>query len=267
MRVTYIDHMGDSLRPVNAAKVSYNRQADMLGEKEIHLLERLASSHHDGVFEHCFLTVAIECPLFIRSQIHRHRGSYNEVSRRYTAEKIQFYIPQIEHVRFQSTKDKQVGQGQMSEQDAEKFVRGVIQSCLVGYLKDKEGMAMGSAREIARGNMSQWLMTKFWMSGNLRFFMHYLGLRLDKHAQFEHRIIAKMIEYIILNNFGVSASILKKYNCPECTVLGKYYSQFETDAKSVSQATLFSELLTKHVEEAHHDPEVEQAVSVMLAAR
>jgi thymidylate synthase (FAD) len=69
IKVEYIEHMGDDLRVVNSARISFGGEKDKLDEKDKKLINYLAEHRHFSPFEHNFLTVKITCPLYIRSQI------------------------------------------------------------------------------------------------------------------------------------------------------------------------------------------------------
>jgi len=79
--------------PVSAARASFGKE-DKTGQDEKadrKLLKFLADHRHVSCFEHNYATFLIECPLFVRSQIMRHASfKFNEVSRRYTSEQIEF---------------------------------------------------------------------------------------------------------------------------------------------------------------------------------
>ena len=93
-KVEYISHMGSDLSVVNAARVSFGTHKKDLDDKDVKLINYLMRHNHSSPFEHCTLTMRFVVPLFIRSQHHRHRTwSYNEISRRYTDKKLQFYCP------------------------------------------------------------------------------------------------------------------------------------------------------------------------------
>src|SRR4030067_2674197 len=112
MKVTYIQHMGSDLNVVNAARISFNTEVTELSDKDKKLIAYLADNEHMSPFEHNILTVIVECPLYIRSQIHRHRTfSYNEVSRRYTSENLEFFIPDI--IRKQAESNRQASSGEL----------------------------------------------------------------------------------------------------------------------------------------------------------
>lgn len=182
--------------PVSAARASFGNE-DRTGldqTSDTKLMFFLSREGHTSVFEHQSATFLIECPLFIRSQIMRHRTfSYNEVSRRYTSEQIAFWIPR--DLRKQDPKAKQCSSG-------ERLDDGLARLALDDYHRHIDAsvgvynhlLSDGVAREIARAVLPQSLLTRFYMTGNLRNWAHFLKLRLDSHAQPEVQIIAQRIE-------------------------------------------------------------------------
>jgi thymidylate synthase (FAD) len=199
--------MGDDLSVVNSARVSFGKNKEELEKEDIKLINYLAKHRHFTPFEHCTLSVLIKCPLFIRSQIHRHRTfSYNEISRRYTSENLELYIP--ETFRKQHKSSKQCSDGEFSNLeniDLATDMENFHENTLVYY---NDLLDMGVAREIARGVLPQNLMTEFWMTGNLRNWIHFLGLRIDSHAQKEVQDVARPILKIIKEKFPDSARAL-----------------------------------------------------------
>lgn len=199
--------------PVSAARASFQNE-DKTGldaKKDLKLMESLTRDGHVGPFEHNHATFIIECPLFIRSQIMRHRtGAYNEWSRRYTSEKIGFWIP--DSFRKQSKSNKQASTDDVVDPDTEVFVppgltekmrnlygvatvgtqyKQIMMSCYWNY---EELLKAGVCREQARAVLPQSLLTQFYMTMNLRNWVHFLKLRLDSHAQKEVQIVARKIE-------------------------------------------------------------------------
>jgi len=206
---TFIDSMGSDVTVVNAARVSFGKTIETLKDSDIKLINYLAKNKHLTPFEHCSLSVKIKCPMYIRSQIHRHRTfSYNEISRRYTSENIEFYLPKA---RKQHKNSKQCSDGDMSESEIERSNKDleVFHSAAMElYNKKIDG---GEAREIARGVLPQNAMTEFWMTGNLRNWIHFLGLRLDSHAQLEVQLIAQPILKMIESRWPVASKALIKH--------------------------------------------------------
>jgi thymidylate synthase (FAD) len=203
--------MGDDLTVVNAARVSFNKQSQQLDEKDEKLINYLSMHEHMSPFEHCTISLLIECPLYIRSQIHRHRTfAYNEVSRRYTSENLEFFVPSLDDIRKQSKSNRQASSGSLEEDISlvaqEKMVNAHNEALRV-Y---EELLAMGVCREQARGVLPQNLMTKFYMTGNLRNVVHFLKLRMHEGAQKEVRDVAEQMLAIVKEKFPVATDALMR---------------------------------------------------------
>ena len=93
-KVEYVQHMGDDVTIVNAARVSFGKHKTEIDEKDKKLINYLVKHRHTSTMEHNSVTFRFVVPLYIRSQHHRHRTwSYNEISRRYTDVDMRFYEP------------------------------------------------------------------------------------------------------------------------------------------------------------------------------
>jgi thymidylate synthase (FAD) len=188
--VELIDSMGSDERVVNAARVSFgrdNQETDV--EKVKKLINFLARNKHTSPFEHVTATFRIKVPLFIRSQIMRHRTfSYNEISRRYTSDEIELWFPN--GWRGQSNKNLQCSSGEITDAIADEIFESSVAMSLQAYHSLLE---RGIARELARAVLPQSLYTSFYMTGNLHNWSHFLRLRLDAHAQPEVRAVAEAI--------------------------------------------------------------------------
>ena len=129
-------------------------------------------------------------------QWHRHRTfSYNEISRRYTEVDMELYTP--EKYRIQSKNNKQASED-------EQFVEHNEAIKMTMELANKQALehynyllSNGVCREQARGVLPQNMMTTFYMTGNLINVLHFLGLRMDKHAQWEIRQYANAMHDIL----------------------------------------------------------------------
>lgn len=93
--VEYVDHMGDDLRVVNAARVSFDKQKDTLDDKDIRLIRYLAEHDHWTPFSHGIITLRETVPIFVARQRFKHTVgfTYNEVSRRYVSEQPSYFGP------------------------------------------------------------------------------------------------------------------------------------------------------------------------------
>lgn len=190
-RALYIEPPMDFM-PCSAARVSFGNE-DKTGndpEKDKKLMKYLAEHQHMTPFEYQHATFLIEVPLFIRSQIHRHRAfSYNEISRRYTDENLEFWVPDV--FRGQSKSNRQASDG-LCENQAGLHVGYELHTAeaLRWY---EWALEQGTSREQARALLPQSLLTKFYMGGNLRSWVHFIELRRDEHAQVEVQIVANRV--------------------------------------------------------------------------
>jgi len=207
IKVSYVNHMGNDLTTVNAARISFANESQELTEKDKKLINYLAKNEHMSPFEHNALTVIVECPLYIRSQIHRHRTfSYNEVSRRYTSEDLTFYLPR--QFRQQAKSNRQASEGTLTP-----ALNIAVQSDVLNH--HRESLALyndlinnGVCREQARGILPQDLMTKFYMTGNLRNWAHFVKLRIDSHAQGEVQEVGQQCKAILEKHWPVAMEAL-----------------------------------------------------------
>lgn len=206
--VVYIDHMGDDKRAVDSARVSLDGDdytSNELTEKDAKLLDFLVKHKHTSPFEHSTLSVCVKVPLFVRSQIMRHRTfSFNEISRRYTSSNIEFYVPT--EFNKQATKNLQCS--------TDEIVHGVSNlyedAILNAFESYNELLRAGVSRETARGILPQCLYTRFYMSGNLLNWYKFLQLRLDEHAQKEVQAVAKAVLTILLDKFPTCTRLFFK---------------------------------------------------------
>ena len=204
--VELIDYMGDDKRAVDAARVSFMRDntSKALTDKDKRLIKFLADHRHTSPFEHMTATFRLTVPLFVRSRIMRHRTfSYNEVSRRYTSENIQVWLPQ--QLRRQSIDNLQCSAGDLDNHLALNLVHMSILSSVDSY---HDLINRGVSRELARAVLPQATYTTFYMTGNLHNWVKFLKLRNDDHAQPETREAAQAIEAMLSEHFPVTMQAL-----------------------------------------------------------
>jgi len=198
--IAYTQAIGDGVMdrfPAQAARVSFaNDRTAHSGAQDAKLINYLADHEHLTPFEYQHATLMIECPLFIRSQIHRHRTfSFNEISRRYTDEDIEFWIPTI--FRKQAETNRQASDGVFAADDSAGLKQNYMTECKAQERTYFRYLEVGVAREQARAILPQSLLTRFYMGGNLRNWAHFLKLRLDGHAQPEVQIVAQKVHTIL----------------------------------------------------------------------
>lgn len=207
IQVEYVNHMGDALTVVNAARVSFGGESTEVLDKDKNLIKYLADHKHLSPFEHLTLSVKVTVPLYIRSQIMRHRTfSYNEISRRYTDKDLSFYIPEV--LRKQHSNNRQASEGEIIEPERTGLRIGIEMIHRQSLKMYQDLIDIGLCREQARGVLPQNLMTEFYMTGNLRNWAHFIELRKHEGAQAEVQEVANMVSKLLIDKFGYAAEVL-----------------------------------------------------------
>lgn len=188
--------MGDDLRIVNAARKSFSQESKEFTSKDRKLLKYLWENKHTSPFEMVEFTFEVKAPLFVVRQWQRHRmWNYNEVSRRYTSEDIEFYIP--EKFRIQDTDNKQASYGQLDKDIEQYHIRSfnnIVENLLDYYW---EMIGDGVCREQARMILPQNMMVEMVAKTDLHNLIHFIKLRLHPHAQWEIQEYARAIVDLI----------------------------------------------------------------------
>ena len=170
-KVSLIDHMGDELKVVNAAKLCRLGHSEEMDEKGEKLLEFLLREKHLSVFEHCVMTFQVICPIFVRTHLFRYRtASVTEWSHRGIDRNPEVWLPKTD----KPSADSQI------ETHAERS--------MILY---KELINSGVKAEIARSVLPQGMFTNFLFTIDLRNFMHIWDERSKPSAQEETRAIVK----------------------------------------------------------------------------
>lgn len=192
--VRLVDYMGSDLSIVRSARVSYNADWRAGDErKDEKLLQYLLTNKHTSPFESVVITWEIKCPLFVRSQWHRHRTwAYSEVSARYTELDMGFYVPALDQITTQSADNKQM-RTDVIHPKAEQFQVWIRSTCETAFQFYKDLLAAGCPRELARSVLPVAAYTRFFGTVNLHNLMHFLDLRLHPHAQYEIRVYAEAL--------------------------------------------------------------------------
>ncbi len=182
---------------VQAARVSYGDGTKTVNEDR-GLIRYLLRHKHTTPFEMIEFKFSVKLPIFIARQMVRHRtANLNEYSGRYSMMKDEFYKPEIENVRQQSSVNKQGGSGSINETDASGFIEKIDFICNQSYEEYEKAIQNGVAREQARMLLPVNLYTEWYWKVDLHNLLHFLALRCDAHAQWEIRVFANaMLELI-----------------------------------------------------------------------
>lgn len=248
IQVTLIDHMGDDLSVVNAARVSFQKESEYekVREREIYsedgrslgllydeelsvkdkkLITYLAKHKHFSPFNHAFISMRIKAPVFVARQLVKHKFMpWNEVSRRYVDDEPEFYYPDYWRAKAENVKQgssDQLFSGEFTFSGIEFDAKGqpfikhltTVDEIVKDVMSEAFDtyMAMinkGVAPEQARMVLPQNTMTEWLWSGTLGAYADMLHLRLDPHTQYESRIVAEKVRDLVMPLFPASLSAL-----------------------------------------------------------
>lgn len=204
--VELINWMGDDNTVVASARVS-NLGESKGTEKDAQLIAYLIENRHTSPFEQVEFQFMVKCPIFVAREWMRHRTfNFNEVSRRYTSEGIDFHIP--DSLRMQSNKNTQSSYGRVSGDD--ELIEMMKAQTNMAYdlynLLLESGVCREQAREILPVNMY----TSFYAKTDLHNLFHFLELRNNEKAQLEIRLYAQAIEKLIEPIVPISFQLWKE---------------------------------------------------------
>ena len=219
--VEYVQHMGDDLTIVNAARVSFGKQKEVIDGKDKRLIRYLIRHRHTSTLEHNIVTFRFRVPLFVRSQHMRHRTwSYNEISRRYTDHDLSFY--ETDQLRTQHKSNRQASNSDdiinpemeyyspACSVPGKSLASNLIKKHHVTSLKLFDDLiAAGVCREQARGVLPQNLYTEYYGTVNLNNLIKFISLRTHDGAQQEIRVVAEACKKIATDLWPTAMENLK----------------------------------------------------------
>lgn len=207
-----LDTFGDELTIVNAARVSFGVEHEVLTNSDKKLLKYLYDNKHFSPFRHVFFRIRIHAPEAIMRQIAKHvvgieatsntipvkDMAFNEISGRY--KKVEeYYIPN--EWRTQSENNKQCSDG-IFENDKQielkKMYSDTLDTCISTYNKMIE---IGVAKEQARLVLPLSQYTTVLWTASLQAILNFISLRDHEHAQVEIQLYAQAMRDIIKNKF------------------------------------------------------------------
>jgi thymidylate synthase (FAD) len=173
----------------------------VLEEKDKKLIKYLAKHKHLSPFGHAFASFHVKAPIFVARQLVKHSFlRWNEISRRYVDDSVEFYVPDVWRGR---SADKK--QGSEGEVQSNANIPYYNYQSLAMY---KQLLDEGVAPEQARMVLPQSTMTEWWWSGSLDAFARMCNLRCAPDTQYETRIVADQIGKVMGDLFPVSWAAL-----------------------------------------------------------
>ena len=203
-QVEYVDHFGDDNSVVNAARVSFNKEASLYStEQNMKLIRYLAEHNHKSCFNHAFVSFRVKAPIFVARQLVKHEYlPWNETSRRYVDDTPEFF-----KLEWRYRPDKSIKQGSgdiVSTEDQDKadaIFWSLAEHSLKAY---NDILDLNIAPEQARAALLLDTCTEWVWSGSLFAFAKMCNLRLDSHTQKEATEVASQISEKMQGLFPVS---------------------------------------------------------------
>jgi len=191
--VSYMTHMGDDSLVVDAARVSFDKQADNYSaNRNEGLINFLAREGHYHPFSHPQATFRCSAPIFVARQLAKHQvgGTWNEVSRRYVKTQPNYWKPQF----FRAAADN-VKQGSSDEphRRSEEFIDEYHDICIDAIAMYNKMVALGICAEQARAILPQGAITEWVWTGSLLFWSRVYNLRIKPDTQKETREFAELL--------------------------------------------------------------------------
>ena len=203
--IKLIETWGSDESIIEAARMSTNKgfigwQNEDGTPRDLKLLEYLYVNKHHTPFEMAGMIIEVQAPIFVFREWHRHRTqSYNEMSARYVPLPDVNYIPTLERILITNTSNKQSSSTglQISNSQAEQFQKDLEQSYIVCEAQYQIALHNGVPKELARLIIPVGRYSKMRASANLRNWLAFLTLRMEKSAQWEIRQYANGVAELI----------------------------------------------------------------------
>lgn len=210
------DVMGSDLTVVNSARVSYNKEAKELTEKDIRLIKFLAREGHTSPFRHCTLQFEIYAPLLVARQHWKYvvgsdhtMDAWNESSRRYITEEPAFYIPDSNEWRSKPENSKQGSGEPVDKKIGEYYTSKLVQLIETSEKLYEDALKDGICAEQARLFLPAYGMyVRYRWTASLQSVAHFLNQRLAHDAQKEIQEYAKAVYTLAKEHFPVSLNEL-----------------------------------------------------------
>jgi thymidylate synthase (FAD) len=175
------------------------------------LLEFCMEHGHWSVFQMADMCIEITTTRAIAPQILRHRFDYQEFSQRYSiATSYEIY-----EARRQDSKNRQNSLDDLPTRDKDWFEHAQEEIWTVSFSKYQEALERQIAKECARSLLPLNTVTRLYMKGSVRSWIHYFAVRCADATQKEHRDIAIAIrDEIFSEHFPLIYSIIMEKDTP-----------------------------------------------------
>lgn len=191
--IRVIDYMGNDAAIVQAARVSYGKGTKHISEDR-GLIRYLMRHRHTTPFEMCDIKLHVRVPMDTWRQWIRHRtASVNEYSTRYSQAIDEKQRTGPEQWRTQAKGNRQGSSGFLDEVVGADLTAEELRLHEYAQKVYQDRLELGVAREQARKDLPLSNYTEAYWKIDLHNLLHFLGLRMDSHAQLEIRSYADII--------------------------------------------------------------------------
>lgn len=207
--VELLDTFGDDLTVVNAARVSFAKEATEMSQRDAKLVRYLAEHNHITPFFHPQVRFRLKMPIYVAREWFRHTIGFarNEVSRRYVDDRPECYVPVPGQLRERDLNKKQGSKPTpIADEEAWRARLTAFQEGAIAFYE--ELLAARVAPEVARGVLPQSMYTEFIETGSLSAYARLCGLRCDPSAQAEIQSYARAVSELLAPAFPVSWAAL-----------------------------------------------------------
>ena len=207
---TMINSSMDSAEDLIAYCARVSNPANQDNPDSEKLLKYLVKNKHWSPFEMVHVVMEVNTTRDIARQILRHRSfSFQEFSQRYA--EIDSSVWTAREARLQDQKNRQNSIDVEDDDLQSKWTSSQREVWLTAIDEYNWAINNGIAKEVARSVLPEGLtMSRMYMSGSLRSWIHYCDLRMGNGTQKEHRIIATECWNVIVEQFPSLKTVLEQ---------------------------------------------------------
>ncbi len=209
--VEYVDHMGDDLRVVNAARISFDKQSRLevdetgywLAPEDGKLIGFLAEHRHVAPFFHPQVCLRIEMPVFLAHQWWRSTVGVcrSEVYRRYVVSEPDCYLPKTWRLKGSAANGSADRLDDAGTADLSARIERAQQLLKELY---REAVDRDVAPELAQMLLPQSTYTRWIETGSLHYYARVFALQTGSAAQPELTRYAEAVGQVLAGLFPVS---------------------------------------------------------------
>lgn len=204
--------MGSDLTIANSARVSYQKRAEEMSDKDEKLIDFLAREHHTSPFRHATIQFEVKVPLMIARQWWKYivgAGfqdpivAWNESSRRYVTSENEYHVPQ--YFRQAPENSKQGSGAPIKSELNEQWIDTLMRHQLNSEAMYKQMLADGICAEQARLVLPAYgIYVYFYWTASVQGCAHLIAQRTKQDAQLEFQEYANAVHELAREAFPIS---------------------------------------------------------------